>query len=397
MTYPALQGFGCAGPPPVPSVVVWAMSWMRRTYLFASACGWGLLLVSCGQPAALDSGAAETCVLGLHGWASEDPIYYREPFHLSVTAEAPEISLDQGGETVDGTWVASAGGWDFEPDAGALLPNTEYRWIVLAEGWCGRDEGVFSTSGLGLPVTEPSLLLGRTFDLRIDAADDGLIELMFVGHSRDSYRLRIDALDGGVARVTLALSKPPGAAVVGQDLCRATMPLTGSWIDGSVIQLDGDTLPFPVGPAGPVVVEPGVVVALFDWSLEVAIHPDGTEATLAHLSFDMDTRTLGDFHTQWTTAEDPTPVGDGSATSFCSWLEADWGAHCEPCADGSPTCLPGVFRSETELAQVTSSLVDLSESQLENHLCADSCTNGLDDDGDGNTDSDPECDPGSFP
>ena len=325
-----------------------------------------------------------------------DGHYARSAIALETSGVSePELSLDRGGEPVSGTWQSSGVAdwmWTFHPDA-ELTPSTDYSWAVRAEEGC--EQGTFTTSDVGLPVTNAQALVGRTFEIALDQTYQQITFMLFF---KPPYWLRIDAIDGDTAQVTLAPTQPPGSEDTYQYACEATTTATGTW-DGSRLHLQGELLPLPVGflwwgPTNGAGLETPLAIDLHDWSLDLTVHPDGSAATVDHMDFTADTRALGDFFLY---ANGGIVGGDGTPSNFCTVASALAQFNCSPCEDGVETCTPIQMRGHESPGTLAAGIVQVDPDERENHLCDGSCDNGEDDDNDGGTDDDAECDVSAWP
>jgi len=303
-----------------------------------------------------------------------------------------ELELTLGGDPVAVTETSSG---VYEPDY-PLTPNSEYAWRYGNED-CEDGAGSFSTSSLGGVVIAQNALVGQTFGIPVDPTS---FPFMLFVDENPSLRLRVDAINGPEAWVTVARSTPPTTDdedESGQDACETTTQHLGIW-DNPYLILGGESLMFPIGVvdvggarAG---VDGGAEVELRDWKMELLFHPQGDAVYTRHVDALVDTRDLGEFEyaTLGTGLE-----GDGSVGNFCiNFAMAFGGVSCERCPDGLETCL-SAQASGWEPGIVEVDLVDIADDERENHLCEASCDNALDDDGDGDLDTDVECDPGEWP
>ena len=293
---------------------------------------------------------------------------------VELTATDIEVSLrsfQADGVDVPGAWthvVGKRGAWEFSPET-PILPDTTYTWGLWGEAtrsfaWGDEvDEGcvmnTFTTSALGLPVTDPDLLVGETFEVEVTWGTG--LSLLLIYPSQPPFLLRIDSLDDSNALVTLAPTTPPAPeAEWRQEVCETTTAVTGTW-DGTRIRLGGDSLTLPVGLImfgfSGFGVDPPTTLELTDWSLQLTMHPDGATALLDSFNFSADTRGLGDFSTY---SIDGNTLGDGTPYNFCE-IVADWTeVLCEPCDDGLETCLTSEFTGWI-VGQAPEPLVDIAD------------------------------------
>ncbi len=305
----------------------------------------------------------------------------------------PELSLEREGAEVPGAWEGvSASKWVFTPTA-ELSPATTYTWKLWSEQGC--EQRTFTTSDVGLPVMAPESLVGRTYEIAIDQSYEGA-NIMLFRHA--PFLVRIDRLDGDVASVTIAPNQPVDSNEEGQYSCEATTSVTGAW-EQPRLHLAGEQLPFPVGildwsPTHAGGVSPPQTMPLLDWNMTLVIHPDGTEATLDHLTFRADTRSLGGY-TLYGPGE-PEP-GDGTPGNFCARALQYASYTCEPCGDALQTCMPVWLYGHALVSTLAPPVISISDNERENHWCAGVCENRADDDDDVLVDEDPECDPTQWP
>lgn len=272
---------------------------------------------------------------------------------------APALRMERDDVPVPGNWAPSAApsSWVFTPEQ-PLSPATTYAWSIEADEGCEWQS--FTTSEAGLPVSDPDLLLGRSFEVSVEQSALDVTFLWFLG---PPYWFRIDSIDGDTAAVTLAPTMPPGS--VDQYVCLTTSALVASW-DGAVLQLDGDRLELPVGLLGwsfaaddyVVGVTPTTTIELLDWSLGLVVHPDGTEVTVDHFTFTADTRNLGGFSMY--RGDETVIQGDGTATNFCTIVTGVVPSFaCGPCEDGSGACADIALQGHRKPGFLAPSIVDV--------------------------------------
>lgn len=338
------------------------------------------------------------------------PVYTRGALEFSLMREGAT-------EPVQGEIVGSV----FYP-AEYLEPSSVYEWTAIVHSGCPPRVGSFSTTSAGILVSNTESLVGRTFSVPSPAGDPSTaagVALATIAEfgsdcgwpSGGPWRLRVDRLDENSADVVLAAQGFTWGEFRTQDTCVPSVAVTAQW-DGIRLRLSGDSLPYGVsnssGPWGGWGVSVPAVIQLRNWQADIVVHPQGDALTVAMFVAEADTRTLGEYSVlagpdvQW--------EGNGTPENFCQVLESliaplalgdDASTTCRPCSDGVVACFPFVgWRaggSPFGQPSIVDRLIDIDDEQSENHLCAVSCENGADDDGDGAVDDDPECNAAAWP
>lgn len=205
------------------------------------------------------------------------------------------------------------------PDA-PLSPSTAYS-VTL--DYCGGSVQLdFTTSDLGTSMSDPSILVGRTYVLAL--GDARIVEPAGIGSVLSSY-LTTDILLG-VSTVTDTSLDIIGAVAVAdvtpdvQDFCTPTIPFPTA---------DFSEQPFfTVGPQTTTLAVAGYEIEIGDLNVTGTFAADGSYFDGGTLSGTIDTRPLA-----------PLIDDSGNEGAICD-LAVNFGAECEACSsDGEPYCL----------------------------------------------------------
>jgi hypothetical protein len=299
-----------------------------------------------------------------------------------------EITVrEQGGVAAPGVTLITEDlmGAEFRPDA-PLGPSTVYEATVTAEAadLCNVVESSWSwqTSVAGEPILDPSGLPGSVYVL--DSSEAELLQPPAGGFFDDFLQLplllSVLATDDPLEPTTIDMAAAANDRGV-QGTCTPTIDFAPAGF--------GDSPRFEVGPQ------------------DVQFSAAGNEATvealevsgyfLPDLSGLAGVRLLGYLNT----APLDALVGGGGAPAgtACLAMATTLGISCVRCPTSGgvlPACLP-IETIRVRGQRVAIDWLEISADQTENHLCPGVCNDALDNDQDGSSDDDHECDPGLWP
>jgi hypothetical protein len=353
-----------------------------------------ILFTGCAEPE-LEDTSTELVECGV--WGPKDGTHAYGPVQFtsgSLLEFEGRVSID--GVQVPGEYTQQPGyGW-FRPEV-PLKPSTTYAWSAAPP--CS-DQGEFTTSALGSVVTDPQAAVGQTFEAQVcnDFYCSNFLWGLMGFNVKPPLWARIDRLDAETAQVEVSLGQTLGTPMdSSQDTCFQTTTHLGAWVDEAYIVLTGDELPiaFPAetgylsGPKGNYPV-PGSVLTVWDWELVFALSEAPDSVQVVSLAGTFDLRGLVGA-IPWSSEPNGEPM---TLEEVCD-VPTSVGTECVSCPDGVKACVTTHFFGIE--GQAVNDLVELAADQRENHLCQDSCENQIDDDNDGSTDSDAECDPEAWP
>lgn len=251
--------------------------------------------------------------------AGERSAYYRGDIEFELSGPDPSATVSG---PVSGVTTFSADGTTvtFTPDA-PLDPVTDYTFVMTT--CVGSFDLSFTTSQLGMPVTDVRSLARRTYGFAL--SEGRVVRPEGVGSVLSAYMDQETLL--GVRRAdetNLDVRFAPslyGSAPPEQDTCAVT---------GDVSGVDFSEQPwFSAGALSIVLNIAGVPVPLDGMTFEGAFASDGSYIGGGVVSGTLDTRPL-----------DPLLDDSGTPGAFCA-VAASFGETCEPCPeDGASYCLP---------------------------------------------------------
>lgn len=233
---------------------------------------------------------------------------------VALTGPDPQATItvvDQDNQPVAGTVTVDNRQVTFSPTGGWPTFSTLTATI---QSYCTTDTVGFSTSDLGLPLTDPDALAGQSYwlDARTGViTQPPLLQGLLASSITFGQVVQIAAVDGDEISA-FSLTVPDGT--VAQDVCLPTFDLVapGSIAADPVITFEPDATPF-LGFAAP----PGGSV------LTGVMRPDGSGIVQGIWDIQIDLRTaLGN---------------DNLANNFCR-IYALAGLPCAPCPDGVTAC-----------------------------------------------------------
>ncbi len=245
--------------------------------------------------------------------------YYRTTveFGFVETEATATITLaDSAGADVAGTNEVIEGTRVVFTPAAPLTPGATYAATL---NWsCTAVTSTFTVSDAGDPVGGGDALVGNTYSL--DLASGRFIEPPGVGDILETFltfELYLGVEAAGAADLTFmgALANADGT----QDVCTESIifPVPADFTDDPFFSVESDSLPVEVE---------GVQVTIDDLVLSGAFTPDGSAIRGGVLAGSIDTRTLMDVLEMTT---------EGGVCDLLATFLID----CEPCTDGSVTCL----------------------------------------------------------
>jgi hypothetical protein len=304
-----------------------------------------LVLVACGgkdDPATTDTGSTgDVCPNSIIEQFPENgsaDAYYRTSIEFSLAQAETGTSItvtDAGGAEVAGATSESGSRVVFTP-SGPLAPSTTYD--VQFDWACGPTMTQFSTSAVGTPVSDTSVVEGSTYNLDLSsgrwvlpAGVGSLIETLIPSDLEVFFM--VDSLAGDDMFFMGALGDGAG----NQDMCSESiaLPDPANFTENPFFSLPSDQLTLDVE---------GIPVVIEDMLLSGAFASDGSSIEGAVLAGTMDTRLLVDLVAE-----------GGGDDAVCEIVEA-FSVSCEECSDGSgPYCLSVFVDSLT--AELRSGLV----------------------------------------
>lgn len=292
----------------------------------------GLALIGCGDDDGTGGGTTDnssaatgTCATNrLDAEATfpatgETDAYYRTTVEFGFVEEesAATITLaDSAGADVAGTNEVVGGTHVvFTPSA----PLTAGETYSATLNWsCPAVTSTFTVGAAGAPVGGGAGLVGNTYSL--DIASGRFIEPPGVGDILETFltfELYLGVEAAGASDLTFmgALANADGT----QDMCTEsiTFPVPADFSQDPFFSVASDSLPVEVE---------GVAVTIDDLVLSGAFTPDGSAISGGVLAGSIDTRTLMDVLEMTT---------EGGVCDLLATFLID----CEPCADGSVSCL----------------------------------------------------------
>lgn len=320
-----------------------------RTILLASTA---LMIMSCGDKDPEES--AEPCGVEIretYPAINSTSAYYRGDveFVLSAPDETAELSID--GVTGDSVRSADNLRVVFTPSA-PLAAGTSYTATL---SYCSGEAPVtFTTSTLGTPLTDPSVLEGSVYSLNLQ--DGRIVIPAGVGSVLEQYLevtlfIKVDSASGGTLNMYGALADDAGTA---QDYCSPTLDFP---------EADFSAAPyFAIGPQDTTIAVAGFEVTIDDLFISGDFAADGSFWGGGVLEGKVDTRPLVDLIEE-----------GGEEDAVCGIVEG-FGVFCEPCpADGEPFCL-SIKAVDLGGEQVSTSVEPISMSDC-HELCPDSVDN----------------------
>lgn len=287
-----------------------------RAILLASTA---LMIMSCGDKD--DSGDTQpACGVEIRETfpaSGSTAAYYRGEIEFVLSAPDDSAVL-----TVDGVTGTSAVNEDglavvFTPDA-PLAAGTSYTATL---NYCSGEASVdFTTSGLGTPLSDPSVLEGSVYSLNLQ--DGRIVIPAGVGSVLEQYLevtlfIKVDSASGGTLNMYGALADDAGT---GQDYCSETLDFP---------EADFSNAPFfAIGPQDTTISVAGYTVTIDDLFISGDFAADGSYWGGGVLEGKVDTRPLVDL------------IEEGGEEDAVCAIVAGFGVSCEPCpADGQPFCL----------------------------------------------------------
>ena len=293
-----------------------------------------LVLASCGGP---------DCPGELIGSDPADGavgVYWRTDPTMELTSlgSDPQLILtDEDSNQISGITSSAGNTLTLSLDH-AMEPDTTY---TLQPGECVDNAITFTTSSLGTPVSDPSALLGTTFQL--DTSEAQLLEpssaANLLATTFSSYAILAQVTDvtddSVVLRGAIGVGSP-----VSQDPCSRTLDLPTLELDNPFLSMEADELAVPYEDSDLIVT--GLVA-------EGTLQEDGTEIHGLAYQGNIDTRTA--LHLLF---DDP----DTSDDAMCGLLDG-LGIPCEACPDGS-----GEYCIYISIAEARATRIDLQLEEI---------------------------------
>lgn len=318
---------------------------------------------------------------------SEDVIYGGLGRLTPMDSMDITLALDADGSSVPGTVTTDLpmGNARFHPDS-PLAPLTTYDGTITlsAQGCTASKSFSFTTSDYGAPLGDPASMPGKVWLGGVQSGW-GLLSTATSGPLGQDMRfmLSVDAVrDAGLptAQADMTIAPAEAAADV-QDFCTMTTPSTADLSASPVFDAPFSRLQLEVQGA------------------EIYLHAGHVTGVLSS-----DLSTIGGVDIEgWVDVEETLALNGESMTPqmWCNTIQAAFGLSCVPCPTGPVGSQDQCYHVEqhdmTFTALPGASIVSIARDQRENHLCSGSCSDGADNDGDGLVDTDPECDPATWP